>query len=63
MYTFALEDKNVVFQNLNFIREALIHLMTEDQAFIDSIELSTSAVQAVIKKFHTWRLTLKGIVG
>ena len=43
MYTFAREDKNVIFQNLDSIREALIHLMSEDEAFINSIELSTSA--------------------
>ena len=63
MYTLAREDKNVVFQNLDSIREALIHLMTEDEAFINSIELSTSAVQAVTSRFDTWRLTLQGIIG
>jgi hypothetical protein len=63
MYTFAREDKNVIFQNLDSIREALIHLMTEDEAFINSIELSTSAVQAVTSRFDTWRLSLQGIVG
>ncbi len=31
MYTFAQTDKNIVYQNLDSIREALIHLMTEDQ--------------------------------
>jgi hypothetical protein len=62
MYTFARSDKNVIFQNLDSIREALIHLMTEDK-FIDSVELSTSAVQAVTSRFDTWRLTLQGIVG
>jgi len=63
MYTFAREDKNVIFQNLDSIREALIHLMTEDEAFINSIELSTSAVQAVTSRFDTWRLALQEIVG
>jgi HNH endonuclease len=63
MYTFAREDKSVIFQNLDSIREALIHLMTEDGAFIDSIELSTSAVQAVTSRFDTWRLALHEIVG
>jgi HNH endonuclease len=63
MYTFAREDKNVIFQNLDSIREALIHLMTEDEAFINSIELSTSTVQAVTSRFDTWRLALQGIVG
>jgi hypothetical protein len=63
MYTLAHEDKNVVFQNLDSIREAFIDLMTQDDAFIDSIELSTSSVQAVTKRFDSWRSALQGIVG
>jgi len=63
MYTFAREDKNKVYQNLDAIREALIHLMADDQEFIDSIELSTSSIQAVNKRFDKWRLCLQDIVG
>ncbi|HEY4714634.1 MAG TPA: HNH endonuclease signature motif containing protein, partial [Aquirhabdus sp.] len=63
MYSFAKEDKNKVFQNLDAIREALIYLMTEDQEFVDSIELSTSSVQAVTTRFDKWRLTLQNILG
>ena len=63
MYTFAREDKNVIFQNLDSAREALIHLMTENQEFIDSIELSTSSLQAVTKRFDMWRLALQDVVG
>ena len=63
MYSFAKEDKNIVFQNLDSIKEALITLMTEDQDFIDSIELSTSSVQAVTIRFDKWRLMLQGIIG
>jgi len=63
MYSFAKEDKNKVYQNLDSIREALIHLMTNDQDFIDAIELSTSSVQAVTKRFDKWRLTLQDIIG
>lgn len=63
MYSFAKEDKNKVFQNLDAIKEALIYLMTEDQDFVDSIELSTSSVQAVTMRFDRWRLTLQGILG
>lgn len=63
MYSLAKEDKNRVFQNLDSIREALIHLMTSDQDFIDSIELSTSSVQAVTKRFDKWRLALQDIMG
>ena len=63
MYSFAKEDKNKVYQNLDSIREALIYLMTNDQDFIDAIELSTSSVQAVTKRFDKWRLTLQDIIG
>lgn len=63
MYAFAREDKNVIYQNLDSIREALIHLMSEDQDFIESIELSTSTVQAVTKRFDIWRLALQDIIG
>lgn len=63
MYSFAKEDKNKVYQNLDAIREALIHLMTNDSEFIDSIELSTSSVQAVTKRFDKWRAALQEIIG
>jgi hypothetical protein len=63
MYSFAREDKNKVFQNLDAIREAFIVLMTSDQEFIDAIELSTSSLQAVTKRFDKWRLTLQEIIG
>ncbi len=63
MYSFAREDKNTVFQNLDRIREALIDLMTTDQDFIDSIELSTSSKKAVTIRFDKWRFALQEILG
>lgn len=63
MYSFAREDKNTVYQNLDRIREALIDLMTKDQDFIDSIELSTSSKKAVTNRFDKWRFTLQTILG
>ncbi len=63
MGLFAKTDKNTVFQHLDAIREALIDLMTSDQEFIDSIELSTSSLQAVTKRFDKWRLALNAIIG
>lgn len=63
MYSFAREEKNSVFRNLDAIREALIFLMTSDQEFIDAIELSTSSIQAVTKRFDKWRLILQQIIG
>ena len=63
MNSFAEQDKNKVFQNLDLIREALIHLMTEDDEFIRAIELSTSSVEAVQLRFERWRDALRKIVG
>ena len=63
MYSFAREDKNTVFRHLDSVREALIYLMTSDQEFIDSIELSTSSIQAVTKRFDKWRITLQQVIG
>ena len=40
-----------------------MHLMTENQDFIDAIELSTSSVQAVTKRFDIWRAALKDVIG
>jgi hypothetical protein len=63
MYSFAREDKNVVYQHLDAIRESFIDLMTSDQEFIDAIELSTSSVQAVVKRFDKWRMRLQDVIG
>ncbi len=63
MWSMAREDKNRVMANLDAIREALIFLMTEDQEFIDSIELSTSSVKAVTTRFDKWRSMLDRILG
>ncbi len=63
MCTLARQDKNFVYQNLDSVRESLIHLMTKNQEFIDAIELSTSSLQAVTKRFDLWRLNLQDIIG
>ncbi len=63
MYTFAKEDKNAVYQKLDSIREALICLMTNNHEFIESIELSTSSIQAVTKRFDIWRKALQDVIG
>jgi hypothetical protein len=63
MYSFVREDKNLVIQNLDRIRESFINLMTGDQDFIDSIELSTSSKKAVTIRFDKWRLALQEIIG
>ena len=63
MSSFAREDKSKVYQNLDSIREALICVMSDNQEFIDSIELSTSSIQAVTKRFDIWRMLLQDIMG
>lgn len=62
MYSFAEKDKNQIMSNLDAIREALVVLMTENQAFIDSIELSTSSVKMVTGRFDLWRYSLDDIL-
>jgi hypothetical protein len=62
MYGFASADKNQVMASLDSIREALIVLMSENQDFVDSIELSTSAVRMVKQRFDLWRATLEPIL-
>ena len=37
--------------------------MTENQEFIDAIELSTSSFQAVTKRFDVWRCALQEVIG
>jgi hypothetical protein len=59
---FATAYKNSAMANLDAIREALIVLMTEDQEFIDSIELSTSSQKAVTTRFDKWRKTLDAVL-
>ncbi len=63
MWSFSREDKNKIYQNLDSIREALIDLMTMDQDFINSIERSTSSIQAVTTRFDKWRMVLQSIIG
>lgn len=62
MWSFADKDKNQVMARLDAIREALIVRMTEDEAFINAIELSTSSVRMVQTRFDIWRETLEGIL-
>jgi len=61
MDTFARIDKNQAMQNLDSIRESFLNLMTSDQQFIDSIELSTSSTQAINMRFTKFRNALESI--
>ncbi len=62
MWSFADKDKNQVMANLDAIREALIVLMTEDDSFVEAIELSTSSVKMVKTRFDAWRQALEAIL-
>lgn len=62
MGTFARQDKNRIFGHLDSLREALIHLMSDDQEFIDAIELSTSASDMVRVRFDKWRISIESIL-
>lgn len=58
MVTLAREDRNRLTRNADAVREALLHLLTEDEGFTQSILLSTSSAQAVTKRFDMWRTAL-----
>ena len=62
MFGFANKDKNLVMRNLDSINEAFIDLMSNNEVFRESIEMSTSSQQAVQKRFDIWRMTLDAIL-
>lgn len=62
MDSLARIDKNKAYQHLDDIRDGLIELMTSDQEFINSIELSTSSSQAVKARFVKWSAKLQEII-
>jgi hypothetical protein len=62
MGCFADQDKNRVMANLDSIREAFIALMTDNEEFINAIELSTSSDRMVRQRFDLWRRTLDDIL-
>ena len=62
MDSFARTDKNVIFNNLDVIREAYLNLMTNDLEFIDAIEIGTSEDRKVMKRFDKWREVLNQIL-
>ena len=62
MYSFAKQDINTVFQNLDAIREGYIELFS-DPAFVDAILISTSSKEKVVTRFDKMRLMLQDIIG
>ncbi len=63
MYGFTGYEKNQVMPHLDAMREALVWLMTEDDQFIETIELSTSSARMITQRFDKWRHVLREIVG
>lgn len=63
MFGFTAYQKPQIHARLDAIREALIDLMANNDAFISAIELSTSSKQAVEVRFDIWRSVLREAVG
>lgn len=60
---FANYEKNQIVPNADIIREELIHLMSNNQEFIDSIMIQTSNTEQLQKRFEIWKNSLKEIIG
>jgi hypothetical protein len=59
---FVNYDHNQIINHANEIREAMMDLMVNNQDFIDSIMLKTSARSQMEIRFEKWLTVLKGIV-
>ncbi|MDD2709255.1 MAG: DUF262 domain-containing protein [Verrucomicrobiae bacterium] len=60
MGVFWDKEKNRVFAALDSLREGLIDLMASNSEFIDAIELSTSSLEKVRKRFDLTRQVVEG---
>ena len=63
MCGFVNYSKNEVLQNADFIRDAMLDLMTNNREFIDSILLQTSDRDVLKKRFKIWFEKLEEIIG
>lgn len=63
MYEFTRYPKAAFQGSADAIREELIHLMSHDQAFIDSTTLGTSDRKQVTTRFKKWLNAIDEIVG
>lgn len=61
-WSFTRFDKNSLMSNLDAIQEAWLTLLTSDDAFIESIEMSTSSLKNVTYRFDAWRKILDDIM-
>lgn len=63
MCGFVNYSKNEVLNKADFIREALLDLMSNNQDFIDSILIQTSNKEVVKKRFKIWLEKLGEVIG
>lgn len=63
MCGFVNYSKNEVLNKVDFIREALLDLMINNQDFIDSILIQTSNKEVLKKRFKIWLEKLDEIIG
>lgn len=63
MYGFTRYEENQVVPKSDSIREALIHLMTNDDDFLDTISTYTDNRNKIQTRFEKWLAELKEIVG
>jgi hypothetical protein len=63
MCGFANYSKNEILRNADFIREAMLDLMSNNRDFIDAILLQTSDQTILKKRFKIWLDKLDEIVG
>jgi len=61
-WSFTRYDMNSLMANLDSIKEAWLTLLTTDDAFIESIEMSTSSLKNVTYRFDAWRKMLDDIM-
>lgn len=63
MCGFVNYSKNEILRNADFIREAMLDLMTNNKDFIDSILIQTSNKDVLKKRFKIWLDKLDEILG
>lgn len=63
MCGFVNYEKNQVISHADELREALIHLMSNNEEFINAIEIKTNDRNILTKRFKIWFETLEKIMG
>lgn len=63
MYSFATTPKNMVYNHLDALKEALLNLMTYDDGFINAIDKSTGSPDMVLRRFRIWEEHVEQIIG